>query len=304
MSRAPAFLISIDTEGDDIWSVPEEVTTENARYLPRFQSLCERHGLKPTWLTNYEMAESPVFGEFADDVLRRGAGEIGMHLHAWDSPPLTPGPSGQAYLPEYADGAMRDKVAFITALLEDRFATRITSHRAGRWGFDARYARILAEHGYRVDTSVTPHVSWAEHPGDPNGAGGPDFSAFPAMPYFLDLDRIDQEGSSALLEVPVSIVRLGEGTPDWLRPNGGNREPMGAILGLAREGRWPCVTFALHSSELMPGGSPTFRTYDDIERLYEDLEWLFAQAAGSFRGATLAEFYERQAAERDASASR
>ena len=87
-----AFLISIDTEGDDLWSVPAEVTTENARYLPRFQSLCERHGLKPTWLTNYEMAESPVFGEFGRDVLRRGAGEIGMHLHAWDSPPLTAGP--------------------------------------------------------------------------------------------------------------------------------------------------------------------------------------------------------------------
>jgi hypothetical protein len=292
MSHAPAFLISIDTEGDDIWSVPEKVTTENARYLPRFQSLCEQHGLKPTWLTNYEMAESPVFAEFADDVLRRGAGEIGMHLHAWDSPPLMPVPRGQAYLPEYSDGPMRDKVAFITALLEDRFATKMTSHRAGRWGFDARYARILLEQGYRVDSSVTPHVSWAEHPGDPNGPGGPDFTSFPTTPYFLDLDQIDQEGSSALLEVPVSIVPLGRGAPDWLRPNGSNREAMHAILGLAQEQQWPCVTFVLHSSELMPGGSPTFETEEDIERLYEDLEWLFAQAAGSFRAATLAEFYK------------
>ena len=47
-----------------------------------------------------------------------------MHLHAWDSPPLTTEPRGQAYLPEYADGVMRDKVAFITALLEDLFARR------------------------------------------------------------------------------------------------------------------------------------------------------------------------------------
>ena len=49
-----------------------------------------------------------------------------------------------------------------------------------------------------------------------------------------------------------------------------------AILHRAREERWPCVQFALHSSELMPGGSPTFRTEDSIERLYEDLEALFA----------------------------
>jgi hypothetical protein len=274
--------------------VPDEVTTENARYLPRFQSLCERHGLKPTWLTNYEMARSPVFGEFADDVLRRGAGEIGMHLHAWDSPPLTPGPRGHAYLPEYPDGVMREKVAFITALLEDRFATKMLSHRAGRWGFDARYARILLEHGYRVDCSVTPHVSWAQYPGDPDGPGGPDFTGFPTTPYFLDPDRIDRAGSSTLLEVPVSIVPLN-GRPEWLRPRGGNRESMKAILELAREQRWPCVLFILHSSELMPGGSPTFRTEEDVERLYEDLEWLFGQAAGSFRGATVAEFYDEMA---------
>ena len=69
---------------------------------------------------------------------------------------------------------------------------------------------------------------------------------------------------------------------------------MNAILGRAREEQWPCVTFALHSSELMAGGSPTFRTKEDIERLYEDLEWLFAQTAGSFRGATLTEFYEER----------
>ena len=53
----------------------------------------------------------------------------------------------------------------------------------------------------------------------------------------------------------------------------------------------PCAEFALHSSELMPGGSPTFGTEQSIERLYRDLERLFAAAAEyGFRGATLAEF--------------
>src|SRR4051812_31716398 len=76
----PAFIITIDTEGDNAWARPRSMTTANARYLPRFQSLCERYRLKPTYLTNYEMARCPAFQEFGHDVLQRGAAEIGMHL--------------------------------------------------------------------------------------------------------------------------------------------------------------------------------------------------------------------------------
>ena len=81
MSETP-FIITIDTEGDNLWARPREITTRNAQYLPRFQSLCERFRFKPVYLTNYEMALSDVFVEFARDVVARGAGEIGMHLPA------------------------------------------------------------------------------------------------------------------------------------------------------------------------------------------------------------------------------
>src|SRR5260221_5881140 len=64
-------LITIDTEGDDLWSRPREITTRNARFLPRFQSLCERYRLKPVYLANYEMAMSDAFVEFARDVVAR-----------------------------------------------------------------------------------------------------------------------------------------------------------------------------------------------------------------------------------------
>lgn len=40
--RKPAFLITIDTEGDNIWARRLPITTRNAEYLPRFQKLCER----------------------------------------------------------------------------------------------------------------------------------------------------------------------------------------------------------------------------------------------------------------------
>lgn len=67
--KKPAFIITIDTEGDNLWQNHRMIKTENARYLARFQALCERFGFKPVWLTNYEMAVEPVFIEFAKEVI-------------------------------------------------------------------------------------------------------------------------------------------------------------------------------------------------------------------------------------------
>jgi len=315
---SPAFLITIDTEGDNLWARPRTITTENARFLPRFQALCDRHGLPPVWLTNYEMACCPAFVQFGRDVVRRGTGEIGMHLHAWNSPPLVPLTRNDAachpYLIEYPEGVCRDKIRLLTDLLEDRFETKIVSHRAGRWAFDATYARLLREHGYSVDCSVTPHRSWTSHTGDPRRCGGTDYTGFPTRPYRMSTERIDQPGDSSLLEVPVTIVKtrfaaLNDGlrrAPSlvrrsvhrllpslaWLRPTGRNLRGMLAILHKARQEQWPCVEFMLHSSELMPGGNPTFRTEADVQRLYDHLEILFAEAAVGFEGMTLRQFHD------------
>src|SRR5262249_55521079 len=142
------------------------------------------------YLTNYEMAMSDPFVEFGRDVLARGAGEIGMHLHAWNSPPLVPLTGDdfrfQPYLVEYPEPVMREKIATMTRLLEDRFDRVILTHRAGRLGFDGRYAAILLREGYRVDCSVSPGLDWRGTLGDPDGKGGSDYSAFPDRPYFFD----------------------------------------------------------------------------------------------------------------------
>ena len=136
------FIITIDTEGDHLWSAPREITTRNARYLPRFQALAERYGFRPVYLTNYEMVECDAFVEFGRDVLERNAGEIGMHLHAWNSPPIEALTEDdfryQPYLVEYPDEAMKAKIQWLTARLEQRFDDKMVSHRAGRWARDSR----------------------------------------------------------------------------------------------------------------------------------------------------------------------
>jgi peptidoglycan/xylan/chitin deacetylase (PgdA/CDA1 family) len=315
----PAFLITIDTEGDNLWSRPREITTENSRFLPRFQTLCEKYGLRPTWLTNWEMADCPVFCEFAHDVLDRGTGEVGMHLHAWNNPPLLPRTSDDfqtlPYLTHYSESLMRQKVRAITDQLEETFGVKMLSHRAGRWGFNETYARILVEHGYQVDCSVSPHIRWT-HDSLP---GELDYRGFPDREYFLNLDQISQPSpGSPLLELPMTVLlkryspmsnaarsllarhSLGRRVasrllPDveWLRPDG--RTPLGSVATLKRalaDGR-PYVEFMLHSSEFMPGGSPRFPTERHIDQLYDELEQLFETAAQTCEGLTLSQYRDR-----------
>ena len=319
------FVITIDTEGDHLWSGPREIQTRNAAFLPRFQRLCERYGYKPVYLTNYEMAMSEEYVAFARDALARGTCEVGMHLHAWNSPPIDPLTSDdyayQPYLVEYPDDVMREKIRFMTRLLEDRFDRAIVSHRAGRWAFDGRYAAMLVEEGYRVDCSVTPGVDWRGNTGAPLGKGGADYRFFPEYPYFLDPSDISTPADSGpLLEVPMTIrsSRLHARMPlayrvplvrrfanyawpaqAWLSPvqrclRGVEQRQLDVLLDLARARRAEGAThleFMLHSSELMPGGSPTFRTESDIERLYAALEALFHELKGWCRGMTLQEFH-------------
>jgi hypothetical protein len=266
------------------------------------------------------MARCPHFRAFGRDLLERQAAEIGMHLHAWDTPPLVPLTADDAghlpYLTEYPAAQMRAKVRVMTELLEDTFGVKMVSHRAGRWGFNGVYARILADEGYGVDCSVTPHKSWALFKGDPHGPGGPDYTAFPDRAYYLDLDDIRMDGDSPLLEVPLTVMRPWQRVGRvlhrsvahgprllralanrlypptvQLRPRKGNVKELCALVRQARAEERDYVEFMLHSSEFMPGGSPTFRTDRDVEKLYDDLHELFgvARQAG-FQGATLAEY--------------
>lgn len=310
-------LITIDTEGDNLWALPRVATTRNAAFLPRFQALCERYGFAPTWLVDYVMAGDGAFVEFGRDVLARGTGEIGVHPHAWNTPPDAPFTDNDAacmpYLVEYPEPMLRAKLAMLTDRLEETFSNKMVSHRAGRWAFDDVYARALADRGFRVDCSVTPGVDWRRTPGRPGGAGGTDYSSAPTGPYRLHTGR-----ASTLWEVPMTIRPAG-GTAAalvrravapvpfvnrawnrlypaarWFRPRPGNRAQMHALLHDVIREDAPYVEFMLHSSELMPGGSPTFTDDVSIDRLYADLESVFdAARSHGCVGMTLARFADR-----------
>ena len=300
------FLITIDTEGDDLWAWKpgDSISTENTLYLPRFQNLANQFGFKPVWLSNYEMLNDNRFVDFVSRVHYDNLGELGMHLHAWNTPPLVSLPEDNRcapYLIEYQTNVMEDKIAFLTNFIKERTGIIPKSHRAGRWATDNRYFELLSKYGYIVDCSVTPHIDWSNLSGQTNGSKGSDYSQASELPYRINSNLIEIPVTlrktkklfidyTSLVKTAKNIRHATKGQSLWLRPNGNNLKELKWIVKSVYESECDYVMFMIHSSELMPNGSPYFRTEDSIRDLYRNLESLFKYASRFFEGITLTDY--------------
>lgn len=297
-----SFIITIDTEGDNLWhyNKGDAIKTENANYIPRFQELCNRFGFKPVWLTNYEMAKSTKYVDYIGNELSLGHCEVGIHLHAWNNPPLyelNGKFKGNPYLIEYPDSVMKQKFEVAYCLIKERFGIAPTSHRSGRWAMDKRYFQLLEEFGITCDCSYTPGISWAASNGE-TITGGSDYTKVPKNAHMI----------GNVLEVPVSIRHITHflstgsikhrikslvlGGDVWLRPALCSLHEMKILAKeIDKENDCDYLEFMLHSSELMPGGSPYFTNPSQIEELYKQLEEFFNFVVSiGYKGLTLQEY--------------
>ena len=309
MQTLKKFIITVDTEGDNLWSYHkgDSIHTDCSLYIPRFQDLCSKYGFKPVYLTNYEMACDTRFTDYIKQIEAKGLCEVGIHIHAWNNPPLYELPSyicDQSYLIEYPDDIMSRKFEVTYDLIKRNFGVSPISHRAGRWAMDARYFRLLEKYGIKVDCSYTPHVDWSQTMGA--NRGGVDYS------HIKDCSHV----VGNILEVPTTILDTGErihlgkrakikhwlnfkSIPHkviWLRPAVSDLSSMKKVIdNVVLRGDLDFAEFMLHSSELMPGGSPYFNTEESIEKLYSTMDDLFQYAKiNGFIGATLKEYYEQK----------
>lgn len=276
------FIITIDTEGDDLWGWKEgmPIKTENVNCLPRFQRLCNKYNFIPTWLCNWEIANDDRFVSFARENLEEGTCSIGMHLHAWNTPPMFNSlqkheKSGLPYLIEYPRDIMKEKILSMTDIIEEKFKVRPIVHRAGRWAMNDDYFELLAECGYIADCSITPYVDWKSSWGQTPGFEGPD--------YFNEEVKISKRKN--IIEIPVTTLWDEERQKTlWLRPNRKNLDEMLQLIEFYQNSEVDYLMFMLHSSEMMAGGSPTFQTEGGIELLYEHLDIIFNLISKNYEG--------------------
>ncbi len=272
--------ISIDTEcdHDPNWVRSRPLTFESiTEGLPnRLQPAFAEVGAVPTYLLTVEVLEDP--DSIAALQALSGDYEYGTHLHAAfiepekkyhdyagvDSPDFQCASSAEV---EY------QKLANLTSLFEDKLGYAPTSFRAGRYGAAAQSIDSLQRLGYKVDTSVTPHLRWSE----PNASV--DFRKAPEQPYFPAPGTIIEPGEAseqALLEVPVSVKPRLFRDPRWFRPWFASVEQMKEVVRYQMKQhahqRILCINMMFHSMEVIEKASPYPQSQSDVKRYIDDMQ--------------------------------
>lgn len=230
----------------------------------------------------------------------RGA-EIGAHLHPWNTPPFSAGPSEQDGCPTPLDA---EKMDVLRAAIAERTGMEPISFRMGRFAVHEKLFDDLRRAGFRRDASLVPFH-------ETSGA----LAAYTASPDPYRL-RPATGSSAELWEIPLTNLPVWPRAGRWMAATAAAaRRPWqiglqrafqrcgvvglhpawfslpamcwAARLQVARGGR--LLHLFLHSSELSPGGTPAFRTEDSVQRLVNRLaaflNWLRREY--TVEGATL-----------------
>ena len=296
------FIVTIDTEEDD-WTGGRSIgsAVSNVAQVPAFQSLCDRYGIRPTYLLTYPMTQDREAVEIFRALSKQGTCEIGLHCHPWNTPPfeeeLTDANSMLCNLP--AELQLK-KIETLDSAIRAQVGAKPVSFRAGRWAYSAQVARHLVSLGYKVDSSVTPYVNWAHQ-------YGPDFTDYPVQPYRVQPAHIHRPCSDGvLLEIPATIGLLGWSTPlatkvwktmargnwvhfkgtgmlaalgivqkVWLSPEVVDGATMIKLIEQLRRQGHQCFNMVFHSSSLKAGLTPFVQTSADEARLLQRVEAVF-----------------------------
>lgn len=206
--QAMKLVITIDTEEDN-WGIysPSGATVKNIERIPDLQVLFDEVGATPTYLVTYPVATDPRAQCILDEIHRKGRCEIGAHCHPWNTPPFAESCSAKnSWLCNLPSSLQLEKVQVLTEVITEMFGVRPYSFRAGRWGFSETLGDHLAILGYKVDTSITPHLDWTKD-------HGPNFTDFSAVPFRLGTgNHVGDVFPVDVIEVPASIGYLQSNT--------------------------------------------------------------------------------------------
>jgi hypothetical protein len=283
--------VSIDTECDKGkgWRSKKPLAFEGVRegIVRRLQPIFEAFGGKPTYLLSPEVLRD----EASVEALRGlSSAELGTHLHGEYAEPEAFEPDvTRVFQRDYPEDVERAKLSSLTDQFIRAFGYQPMSFRAGRFGIGPSSCGILESLGYRVESSVTPHVDWSG-----SGSPGLSFEGAPTQPYHPDAAKPSRAGDAAILEVPVTIRRrLVNALPivgprlerRWLRPTRGTAE---ALVRLAEDeildarrrapGRPVVLNAMFHNVEVVPDKSPYAATEDAARSILARLRALLAFA--------------------------
>jgi len=213
------FFLFVDTEEEFDWSAPrsrEADAVTAVAMLPEGHARFTRFGVTPTYLIDYPIANNPASAAVMASFVADGTAVVGAQLHPWVNPPFDEVISNaNSFVGNLPEAQERAKLVALTERIEAMVGTRPLAYRAGRYGIGANSARLLIEQGYRLDVSIRSLFDY-------RADEGPDFSAYPRWPWWID-------STHRLLELPLTAAYTG-----GLRRHGPALFPSSAALPLAR----------------------------------------------------------------------
>lgn len=283
--EALRIVISLDVEEEGLFSgrYAERPTVRNVASLLKLRPLSQRFNFPLTLLCSYAVFRDRNAQKVLEEMRDKAGAEIGLHLHHWSTPPL----------PEARDRNLSPERTHLlpSRLLRERLynlaeegrkfqSASLTSFRMGRWDLKAGLLPMLEELGITVDSSICPLRSFP---------GGADHFLAPADPYWHKFSNGRQILEAPITQIPINagLARLWETVwkknPQMLdkfhffgalsaNPLWHSEAVMkqATRLHVARGGK--LLNLFLHSSELMPGGSPHVPDARAADRIVKKLE--------------------------------
>jgi hypothetical protein len=292
----PLLAVVVDTEEEFDWETPYSSVGRGVRamnHLPLAQAVHEKHGIVPTYVVDYPVAEDDNSVAILKGFLTGGRAVIGAHLQPWVNPPFEEAeemvntyPGNLPFSLEYR------KLARLTEMIESRIGVRPIIYKAGRYGLGPATAKILKSLGYEIDASVLPFTNLRYR-------GGPDFSAFPNVPFWfgegLELFEVTlSRGFTGLLKglggtffpfldhpaakqlrLVGALARLGLLERITLTPEGISLDEHKRLTRALLKKGCKVFSYTYHSSSLMPGATQYVRTQAERDDFLEKMDRYF-----------------------------
>ena len=303
---SPRFVVTVDTEEEFDWEASFSRDRHDLSHIaavPKFQDMCDEHGVKPSYLVDYPVTQDAKAVELLGGYAMENRAEIGVQLHPWVNPPFAETVSAlNSYACNLPAELEREKLTRLHAAIVANMGVHPDCYRAGRYGAGPETPAILNDLGISIDSSVRARFDYSAQ-------GGPDYSRHPVNPYWL----IEGE----LIELPLTTVFGGAARQygdivfgNWfnshtarsalarssmleriaLTPEGIPIEKAIEGVDLALAEGIEVMNFSFHSPSLAPGHTPYVRDQNDLDKLYGWWTQMFDHlAASGVRPTTMAE---------------
>ena len=293
-------IVTIDVEEDN-WGQYEVLnpSVSNVKRLPELQELCNRFGIKPTYMITYPVAANREAIFSLRKIQDGGKCEIAAQLHPWNTPPFEEEiNSRNSMLCNLPKELQYKKIESLHAKIYENFKIEPLSFRSGRWAYDQNVAQNIYKLNYKIDSSVTPFTDWSH-------CHGPDYSGYFPMAY---KDFVNNPGNddTYIYEVPATIGfhqsnfnfcknidnlfnnkffnnfhirglidKLHIVNKIWLSPEISDERKMIQLTNSMRKNQYKFINMFFHSPTLTEGLTPFVKTQEEEIRFMARIEKFF-----------------------------